>query len=209
MSNTIFIDVYSDTICPWCYIGKKKLQSALLEFSNFFFSVTWRPYQLNPKMPVEGMQREDYLINKFGSQSKANETYKLIKEAGENIGLYFQFEKIKKTPNSFASHKLLAFGYRKKKQNQIIESIFYSYFIEGRDIGNLDELINIAEQHNIDKTEIKKYLQSATDGESLLSEEKQARSIGIRGVPCFIINKKYVLFGAQDKEEFVNIFKKI
>ena len=96
MSNTIFIDVYSDTICPWCYIGKKKLQSALLEFSNFFFSVTWRPYQLNPKMPVEGMQREDYLINKFGSQSKANETYKLIKEAGENIGLYFQFEKIKK-----------------------------------------------------------------------------------------------------------------
>ena len=118
---------------------------------------------------------------------------KLIKEAGENIGLYFQFEKIKKTPNSFASHKLLAFGYKKNKQNEIMESIFYSYFIEGRDIGHLDELINIAEQHNIDKIEIKKYLQSATDKESLLSEEKKGTVTWqkIQKLPEYISSELY------------------
>jgi len=146
------------------------------------------------------------LNQKFGGSKRASIIYNTINEVGKRIGIYFQFDKIKRTPNTFASHKLLALGHKKDKQNQIIESLFYSYFIEGKDIGNLEELLIIAEQNNICSNETLQYLQSNIDKKKLLQEEMQARKIGIKGVPCFIINKEYVLFGAQEKEQLLNIF---
>ena len=206
LKNIISIDIYSDTICPWCYIAKRKLQSAIEELPDYRFDILWHPYQLNPDMPLEGMNRKDYLNNKFGGKIQADKIYKEINEVGKNIGIYFQFEKIKKTPNTFASHKLLAIGHKYGKQNQIIESLFYSYFIEGKDIGNIDELLTIAQQNNVHSSATLQYLQSDIDKETILQEEDQARKIGIKAVPCFIINKDYVLFGAQEKENFFNIF---
>ena len=154
-------------------------------------------------------QHSVYLNQKFGGQKQASKIYNTIDVAGREVGIFFQFDKITKTPNSFASHKLLALGYKKGKQNPIIESLFYSYFIEGKDIGKIDELLNIAQQNNIDSKETIDYLQSTKNSAGLLQEEAQARNMGIKGVPCFIINKQYVLFGAQDKDIFINHFGNI
>jgi predicted DsbA family dithiol-disulfide isomerase len=155
------------------------------------------------------MERQKYLEVKFGGKQKAKDTYQSIYNAGIENNIHFQFEKIKTTPNSFASHKLLAIAHRKNKQSSVVESLFYAYFIEGIDIGNMEQLIVIAKQHNIYDDETMQYLKSDEDRDTLLSEEIQARELGIKGVPCFIINREFVLFGAQDKNKFLDIFIKM
>ena len=160
-------------------------------------------------MPFEGMDRQEYLKQKFGGLKEASKIYSIIYETGKNIGIFFQFDKIKRTPDSFTSHKLLALGHKKGKQNQIIETLFYSYFIEGKDIGQIKELMAIAKHNKIDEQVTKSYLTSNQDKTGLLAEEVQARKMGIKGVPCFIINKKYVLFGVQEKNRFIDIFNNL
>ena len=160
-------------------------------------------------MPIDGMDRQKYLEEKFQGKKNARDSYKKIYEAGLKNNIHFQFEKITKTPNSFASHKLLALAHNKNKQTEVIESLFYDYFIEGVDIGKTDELTRIAKQHNFFNNETTEYLKSSQDKENLLAEEKHARELGINSVPCFIINKKYVLFGAQEKTNFLKIFNSI
>jgi len=209
MPQTITIDIYSDTICPWCYIGHNKLQTAISEYNKIIFNIIWRPFQLNPDMPVEGMERQKYLDHKFGGKDNAKKIYDDIYKAGKEIGIYFQFDKITVTPNSFASHKLLAFAYKLNKQNEVINSLFFSYFIEGKNIGDKEILINIAKQHHIFNIQTSDYFFSNKDNNSLLNEEKHAKELGIKGVPCFIINKKFVLYGAQTKENFIKIFDSI
>ena len=151
------------------------------------------------------MDRQQYLNQKFGGFKRSTIIYNTINEVGKRIGIYFQFDKIKRTPNTFASHKLLALGHKKKKQTPIIESLFYSYFIEGKDIGKLEELIAIATHNNLNEKETNLYLTSDQYKANLFAEEIQARKMGIKGVPCFIIDKKYVLFGAQEKDKFIDI----
>ncbi len=155
------------------------------------------------------MDRELYLSSKFGSKDNALSIYKRIEEEGKLNKIYFQFNKIKKTPNSFLSHKLLAFAHSKKKQTEVLKLLFYKYFIEGEDIGNLETLINIAKDVNIYDKNIKNYILSNQDNENLLNEEKQAKIIGINSVPCFIFNKEFVLSGAQPKEKFIKIINSL
>jgi predicted DsbA family dithiol-disulfide isomerase len=160
-------------------------------------------------MPKEGMNRQQYLISKFGGKEKAKQTYKQIYEVGLMTNIYFQFEKITITPNSFASHKLLALAHQLNKQTEVVETLFYAYFIEGINIGDTDQLVQIAKQHNIYNKHTLQYLKSDQDKENLLAEEVHARELGIKAVPCFIINKEFVLFGAQDKKKFLDIFYKV
>lgn len=209
MKIDITIDIYSDAICPWCYIGFKKLKSAMTRCRNVKFNLIWRPFQLNPDMPLEGMDRKKYLEFKFNGKENALSTYKSIYEVGLKNDIHFQFDKIFKTPNTFFSHKLLALAYKFEKQTEVVETLFYDYFIEGIDIGNLDELIRIAKQHNISSLDNFEYLRSNADSNNLLAEESHARELGITGVPCFIINKQFILFGAQDEKKFIDIFNKI
>ena len=209
MKKKIVIDIYSDTICPWCYIGLNKLNSAISKYNFSNFELIWRPFQLNPDMPKEGMKRQSYLEIKFDGKENAKKIYDEIYKSGLSNGIHFQFEKILSTPNSFASHKLLALAYRFKKQTEVVESLFYEYFIEGVDIGKINELIRIAKQHNIYDINTLEYLESDEDNKNLLAEEKHARELDIKGVPCFIINKEFVLFGAQDKQVFINFFDKM
>ncbi len=160
-------------------------------------------------MPQEGMDRKIYLNSKFGSMKNAEENYLRITNAGIINNIYFQFSKIKKTPNSFFSHKLLAYAFNKKKQNKVLESLFYNYFIEGADIGNLEKLLQIAKDTEIYDMNIKNYIISNEDNQNLINEEKYAKKIGISGVPCFIFNKEFVLSGAQPKENFINLIKSL
>ena len=160
-------------------------------------------------MPTKGMERNLYLNSKFGTKENADSIYKRIENEGKLTDIYFQFNKIKKTPNSFLSHKLLAYAYEKKKQTHVLELLFYQYFIEGADIGSLETLIQISKQTNIFDENTKNYLESALDNESLLNEQKQAKKMGIKGVPCFIFNKEVVISGAQSKEIFIQIIKSL
>ena len=156
-------------------------------------------------MPLEGIDRNDYLSKKFGGREQAYKVYKRIEDEGRLVNIHFQFKKIKKTPNSFLSHKLLAFAFDKQKQNEVLESIFFNYFIEGKDIGDLDTIIEILKQTNLYEDGIEEYLLSKKDNEILLNEAKQANAIGITGVPCFIFNKEFIINGAQPIDVFKNI----
>lgn len=160
-------------------------------------------------MPAEGYKRDIYLISKFGTKEKVELIYKRIQDEGRYINIHFQFNKIKNIPNSFLSHKLLAYAFKKKKQNQVLEVLFYQYFIEGSDIGSLETLIQISKQTKIYDKNIKNYLLSDLDNESLLSEQEQAKIIGIKGVPCFIFNKELVISGAQPIENFISIINSL
>ena len=169
----------------------------------------WRPFQLNPEMPPDGIDRQQYLTAKFGSEDNARFVYQRIEDEGKKNKIYFQFNKIVKTPNTFFSHKLLAYAHNKKKQTEVLELLFYKYFIEGEDIGSLDILINASKDANIFDENIEKYIISKEDNEGLLNEEKQAKKIGINSVPCFIFNKELVVSGAQPTKNFIQIINSL
>ncbi len=160
-------------------------------------------------MPLEGMDRELYLISKFGSKNDAKLIYQRIEEEGKLNHIYFQFNKIKKTPNTFLSHKLLAYAHTKKKQTEVLELLFYKYFVEGHDIGKLKTLINVSKNANIYTKEIENYILSKQDNDNLLNEEKQAKNIGINSVPCFIFNKEFVVSGVQPLGNFIKIINSL
>ena len=156
-------------------------------------------------MPPDGMDRQQYLTFKFGSEDNARSVYQRIEDEGKKNKIYFQFNKIAKTPNSFFSHKLLAYAHNKNKQTEVLELLFYKYFIEGEDIGSLNVLIQVSKDADIYDEHIEKYIISKEDNDSLLNEEKQAKNIGINSVPCFIFNKEIVVSGAQPTKNFIQI----
>ena len=205
----IELDIFSDTVCPWCFIGMKRLENALKKYTNLEIKQTWRPFQLNPGMPPDGMDRQEYLISKFGSADAAKTVYENIYEEGIKEGINFNFDLIDLTPNSFNSHRLLALAYKQNIQESVLNSLFESYFINGKDIGDPNILLEIAVKHKIDSEEFKNYLSDQENIEPLANEEIQARKMGINSVPTFIINKQIVINGAQTSENFELIFEKL
>lgn len=205
----IELDIFSDTICPWCYIGKKRMDKAIEKHGHLNFKQTWRPFQLNPGMSPDGMDRQEYLISKFGSEDEAKTVYNNIYEEGLKEGIDFNFDAIEVTPNSFNSHRLLALAYEKNKQIVVLDDLFESYFLKGEDIGNPNILLDIAIKNSIDENEFKSYLSNQDNIEPLGNEELQARKMGINSVPTFIVNKQIVINGAQTSENFELIFHKI
>ncbi len=205
----IELDIFSDTVCPWCYIGKKRLENALNKYKNLKIKQTWRPFQLNPGMPPDGMDRQEYLISKFGSSDAAKTVYENIYEEGVKEGINFNFDLIEVTPNSFNSHRLLALGYQANIQEKVLDDLFESYFLHGKDIGDPNILLQIAIKHNIDAEEFKSYLSDQENIEPLANEEIQAKKMGINSIPTFIVNKQIVINGAQTSENFELIFEKL
>ena len=205
----IELDIFSDTVCPWCYIGKKRLENALNKYKNLEIKQTWRPFQLNPGMPPDGMDRQEYLISKFGSSDAAKTVYENIYEEGVKEGINFNFDLIEVTPNSFNSHRLLALGYQANIQEKVLDDLFESYFLHGKDIGDPNILLQIAIKHNIDAEEFKSYLSDQENIEPLANEEIQAKKMGINSIPTFIVNKQIVINGAQTSENFELIFEKL
>lgn len=205
----IELDIFSDTVCPWCYIGKKRLENALNKYKNLIIKQTWRPFQLNPGMPPDGMDRQEYLISKFGSSDAAKTVYENIYEEGVKEGINFNFDLIEVTPNSFNSHRLLALAYNTNIQEKVLDDLFESYFLHGKDIGDPNILLQIAIKHNINAEEFKSYLSDQENIEPLANEAIQAKKMGINSVPTFIVNKQIVINGAQTSENFEIIFEKL
>jgi len=200
------IDIISDTVCPWCFIGKRRLERALRERPEIDADVRWHPFQLNPEMPLDGIDRQTYLNLKFGGSINAEAVYSNISSVGANEDLDFNFAAISRTPNSLLSHRLIYFCRNNSYQSIISENLFRSYFFHGLDIGKLSNLVNISEDSGLNAGEIEAYLRSGNDSQLIRIQDKHSRKLGISGVPCFIINDEFVVSGAQEAEVFLQVF---
>jgi predicted DsbA family dithiol-disulfide isomerase len=198
------LDIFSDTICPWCYVGKRRLARALAARPQPKLAVRWRAFQLNPGMPAEGMIRERYIDAKFGSPERAKRIYEAVSAVGASEGISFNFEAIKRTPNTILSHRLLRKASKEGLQDPLLEAMFQAYFVDGRDIGTARVLAEIGESVGLEKAGA--YLASDDGGEEVRAEDSLARRQGINGVPCFIFNYRFLLSGAQEPESFFQLF---
>ena len=203
----IKLDIVSDTVCPWCYIGKKRLDKAIEDYKGQEFEINWHAFQLNPNMPIEGINRELYLSTKFGGKERADSIYEQIKQAGSSSNISFNFNEMSIMPNSFYSHMLIELSKEQNLQNKIAESLFDAFFIKGKNIGNLSELTNIAISNNI-KDFNEDLFKNRKDLRNIVqTSDENSRSKGVSGVPFFIINNNYAISGAQESEVFKKIFE--
>ncbi len=205
------IDIYSDTICPWCYIGTRRLERALAERPDVEAQINWRAFQLNPWMPAAGVAREEYLKAKFG-QSDAQRIYANIREVGLTEGLDFRFDLMTRTPNTVMSHRLIAWSadqLGEDPQGALVENLFQSYFLNGADLGNPKILIEAAEHAGLNAAAAEAFLATNEHHDAVVAEDAEARRMGIQGVPCFIVDGAYAISGAQEPEYFMPLFDMI
>lgn len=200
------IDIVSDTVCPWCYIGKRKLEAALSSRSDLEVQIGWRPFQLNPEMPRGGMSRQAYLSAKFGGAERAGRIYENIRQAGADLGISFRFDLIDRTPSTLDSHRLVRWALAEGVQNEVVDRLFTAYFENGEDVGDHGVLARIAGECGMDESNVAARLRDDIDLEVVRQEDSMARSMGINGVPCFIIDRKYAVSGAQDVPVFHKVF---
>ena len=200
------LDVIVDTVCPWCYVGKRRLERALSQRPVGQVEIGWRPFQLNPNMSPEGTDRQTYLAEKFGGVQRARVRYRSIEEAGEEEGIAFRFDLITRTPNTVKSHLLIRFAGRQQLQTEAVDALFHAYFTAGRDIGEIGVLADIGAEVGLERDEVVDYLSSGCDSEIVLAEDEMVRGMGVGGVPCYIIDRKYAISGAQSPEVFHQIF---
>ncbi len=190
------LDILSDPICPWCYIGKAHLDRALAERPDHGLEIRWHPFQLNPTMPREGMDRRAYLEAKFGAEPAAR-FYAQIAEAARAAGLEVDFERIGRTPSTLDAHRLIHWAGLEGCQSAVVDRLFRAYFAEGRDIGRTEELVAIAGEVGMDREMVRRLLASDADVEEIRFRDAWAREKGVDGVPTFIIADRYVARGAQ------------
>ncbi|MDE0781519.1 MAG: DsbA family oxidoreductase [Alphaproteobacteria bacterium] len=200
------IDVYSDTVCPWCFLGKRRLERALAEREDSNLVVNYRPYQLNPDMPAAGMSRAQYLSAKFQSSERAESVYSAIARAGHSERISFNFEAQRRMPNTLQSHRLIRFARRHARQVPVVEALYQAFFLDGEDIGDHETLVRIATCCGLSGGDVIQYLAGNEDRDTILTEDMRARRMGIKAVPSFVINGAYSISGAQEPEAFYPLF---
>lgn len=199
------IDIYSDIVCPWCFVGKRRLERALNEFKDVMtVKVTWRPFQLNPTMPSDGMDRTAYLKAKFGSLEAFGRMEEQLLAAGADEQIPFAFEKIQRTPNTFVAHRLVWYAEQLGRQDSAVESLFRGYFTEGADIGSMSVLGQLAGRAGLDVAAVESFLHSEDGTAEVKAEEAVGRRLGIRGVPYFVLNGSSAISGAQPPDIFIS-----
>ena len=198
---TLRIDVISDVVCPWCYIGKRRLERALELFDGGgepSVQVQWLPFELNPQLPPDGVARSDYVARKFGARAK--DIYARVGEVGRSVGIEFAFDRIARQPNTVAAHQLIALAGQHAKQDEMVEMLFRSYFLEGVDLTRPDNLVALARQAGLDAEAASACLGDAAQRQAVLSDESHAHALGVSGVPFFIFGGKLAVSGAQEPE---------
>ena len=205
------IDVISDVVCPWCFIGQRKLARALELYSEKNPAgeapkVAWHPFQLNPDMPEAGVDRAAYLERKFGSRSA--EIYARVSAAGAEVGIPFAFDKVTRQPNTLAAHSLIALAAEAGLQDGLVDALFRAYFIDGRDLTSNETLSAIACEAGLARDEIDACLANGQAREHVQAKDSQARRIGVEGVPYFVFNRRYAVSGAHDPQVLVDAMLK-
>jgi len=202
------IEIYSDLICPWCYIGKRRMQAGLKLFgSEFSPEIIWRPFQLNPGMPSEGMDRKTYRSRKFGSWERSQAMDNNVASIGRSLGIEFHYDRVLVTPNTMAGHRMLWWAEQRKRQHHLAEALFHAYFTEGRDIGRHDVLAKVASEVGLPEDEARAFLDGDGGRKEVALEEMAGRSLGLDGVPFFVVNGRPAFSGAQNPQTFVEAFR--
>ncbi len=205
----ITLDIYSDPVCPWCYIGKTALDRALEARPHHPFAVAWHPFQLNPDMPADGMDRADYLSMKFGGDDGVAAAYTPIVERAQAMGLKLDLPAITRQPNSLPAQALIHWAGLEGKQNAAVAALFRAYFTQGRDIGARDELLAIAAHIGMDRALVARLLDSGADRDTLAQADRDARARGIQGVPFFVVAGQHAVPGAQDTALWVQVIDEL
>lgn len=196
----IKLDILSDPVCPWCYIGKANLDRALERHPEHPFEIAWHPFQLNPEMPQGGMDRRAYLEMKFGGREGAAAVYARIDEAAKAAGLAIDWGAIPRIPNTLDAHRLVHWAGLEGRQTPVVAALFRAYWIDGRDIGDRAVLGEIAETSGLDRAMIARLLDSAADADDIRARDAHARERGVTGVPTFVVANAHVVPGAQPPE---------
>ena len=204
------IDIVSDAICPWCYIGKRQLERALAPLADegLHFSVHWNPFQLNPDMPKEGRDRAAYRAMKFGSTERVREMDARVTDAAANVGLPFRLDLIGRTPNTLDAHRLIWLAGREGVQDGAMEAVFAAYFIQGRDIGDRDVLADCAAKAGMDRVSVAEFLAGDVAAQEMLAADRAAREAGVNGVPSFFLDGYGLYSGAMPAETMAEALRK-
>lgn len=197
--KAISVDVVSDVICPWCFLGKRRLDKAIGLLDDIKVEINWRPFFLDPSIPKEGMSRGTYMENKFGAE-RLKTIHDPLLAAGKEDGVPYAFDKITRTPNTMDAHRLIRWSHVEGKQHDVAERLFMAYFSLGLDIGDRAELAKIAGEAGLDKAAAAAKLDSDTDVDAVNAEVERAYRMGVTGVPCFILAQRQGLMGAQPAE---------
>lgn len=203
------LDIMSDPICPWCYIGKTQLDRALEKVGDHPFLIEWHPFQLNPEMPAGGMDRRTYLETKFGGKDKAVQVYAHIAEHAEKVGLKIDFGAIERTPNTLDAHRLIHWAGIEQRQTLMVQRLFEAYFRDGRDIGDHETLADIADSCEMDAAMVMRLLATDEDRANIVERDQHARQMGINSVPTFIVGNRHAVPGAQPAELWVQVMEEI
>jgi predicted DsbA family dithiol-disulfide isomerase len=210
--EAITIDVVSDVVCPWCFLGKQRLDKAIESVKDdLSVSVTFRPYQLNPDMPSEGADHKKHLAEKLGGTDAVERAHTMLAGLGREDGIAFDFPAVKISPNTLDAHRLLRWAMIEGShvQSRVAVALFKAYFEEGRNVGDRTVLLDIAEQSGMDRAVVTALFSAGADVDSVKEEIGMARDMGVTGVPCFIIDNKYAVMGAQSVDVLTNAFREI
>ena len=211
----IHIEIVSDLICPWCYIGKRKLESALeslrAQQPEVVVHISWLPFELNPQMPAEGLDRKTYRSAKFGSWEKSQQLDAGVTRAGAEVGIRYDFERMKRTPNTFDGHRLLWLAKQEGEatQNELSEALFNAYFCDGEDVGDHATLVRLAATCGLEASRVEAFLASDDGAWQVRAEEEWAREAGVSGVPFFVFNRTYGTSGAQSSEALLAVMQQM
>jgi predicted DsbA family dithiol-disulfide isomerase len=202
------IDFISDTVCPWCFIGKRRLVRAMALRPSIAFNVRYRPYQLDPNVPHEGLDRVQYMTTRFGADAKLDEAYRAISAEGTTEGIAFEWAAIRRRPNTVNSHRLIRWAEDQGVQDEVVERLFIAYFENGEDIGDTRVLADVADLYGMDGAQIADLLESDTDVALVEREDKLAHEMGVTGVPAMIFANRIAVTGAREPEFLAMVIDK-
>lgn len=206
------IDLVSDVVCPWCYLGKARLELAVAEVQDEVgIDINWRPYQLKPDIPAEGVDHHKYLAEKLGGEDAVKQAHERLTAFGKEVGINFDFSAIKIGPNTLDAHRLMHWAMMEGRelQDKVATALFKANFEEGKNVGDHAVLLDIAEKSGLDTKVIENLLKSDADKDTVQAEIAAAKEMGVNGVPFFIIDQQYAVSGAQTPDVLANAFREI
>lgn len=205
----IRLDIFSDPVCPWCYVGKANLDKALGQHPDHPFQIQWHPFQLNPEMPPEGVTKRAYLEEKFGGKARVDAVHDRLREAARSAGVDMDPDKPRRMPNTLNAHRLIHWAGIEGVQQAVVDALMRAYWVEGRDIGDLDTLADIAFESGMDRDATLRLLQSDADADDIQARDQDARHKGVNSVPTFLIAQQYVVSGAQPPETWEKVIAEL